>query len=85
MKLVTITTQGTPLKARRVQCNLSQATVCRATGISASYMAALERGKSIPTLTIARKLAEALGSTLDALWPPDDVPDGAEGSGEAIS
>lgn len=38
-------------------------------GISESHLSLISHGKRIPTIVIARRVAAALGTTVDALWP----------------
>ena len=73
-----------PLKARRMKLHLTQRSLALAAGISESYLGVLERGESTPTLRIARRLAEVLGTTLDALWPASVAP-GASCEAEEVS
>lgn len=62
---------GTTLRMVRKAKGLTQAAVADAAGISQAYLGRLEVGAYAPTLRVARALAAALGSPLDALWPPN--------------
>ena len=60
----------TLLSQRRQALGLTQEAVARAACVSLSYYGLLDRGeKDTPTVHIARRIAEALGTTVDALWP----------------
>lgn len=58
------------LKAARTRLGWRPEVVAGRADISLVYYRRLEAGLSQPTLPIARRVAEALGSTVDALWPP---------------
>ena len=52
---------GANLKKVRIEKNMTQGDIVRATGIDRSYVSALESGKQNPTLTTIEKIAKALG------------------------
>lgn len=49
---------------------MSQKELARAAGIHPQYVYLLEKGTSMPTLPVARKLARALGVDVDEIFPP---------------
>lgn len=42
-------------------------------GISKSYFYDVMNGNSIPTLSVARKISEVIGETLDNVFPNDEL------------
>ncbi len=70
---------GERLKARRQSLGLSQAQLFEQTGITASYISVIERGRANPTLDMMVKLAEAIGEEAWAMIRPDDRPENASG------
>lgn len=57
------------LKQIREGKGLRREQVAAAAGISLQYVRDLEDDKSNPSLPIARKVAAALGVTVDDVWP----------------
>lgn len=55
------------LKALRQARGWSQTRLARESGVSQTYISDLEAGKSAPTLPLAKRLAVALGVTMDDL------------------
>jgi transcriptional regulator with XRE-family HTH domain len=51
---------------------IKQKWLCDKTGISDSAMSLIVRGKAEPTLRNARKIAKALGMTIEELWPEEE-------------
>jgi DNA-binding XRE family transcriptional regulator len=66
-----MTTDETPVKRARDLRNLGQVEAANRACVSQSYWGSVERGESIPTLPVARRIAATLGFTVDELWPPD--------------
>jgi len=60
-------TLGERLRAAREACGLSQVALASAAHISQGYLSQLERDEREPTLSIAARLARALGISLDEL------------------
>lgn len=60
------------LRKAREALGLRQEAVAGAAEISLTYYRTLEDGKSVPTLGIARRVAAALDSSIDELWPEAD-------------
>ena len=58
---------GNNLKRIRTEKKMSQGDIVRATGIDRSYVSALESGKQNPTLDTIKKIAQALGVSMDQL------------------
>ena len=61
----------TPIRLARQAAGLAQEEVARRAKISLAYYQGIERGKSVPTVHIARRVASTLGSSIEALWPHD--------------
>ncbi len=59
------------LRAAREALGLRTEVVAGRADISLVYYRRLEAGLSKPTLPVARRVAEALASTVDELWPAD--------------
>ncbi|MGQ9490735.1 MAG: helix-turn-helix domain-containing protein [Anaerolineae bacterium] len=55
---------GEQIWARRAELGLGQRELARATGLSATFIGNLERGRANPTLETLRKVAHALGTPL---------------------
>lgn len=55
------------LKKYRVQCGLTQETLAEKTGISTAFYANIERGAKGMSILTLKKLAEALGVSVDYL------------------
>lgn len=58
------------IRTTRERAEKSQREVAEAADFALSYYQQVEDGDSMPTLSKARDLAAALGSTIDDLWPP---------------
>ena len=57
------------LKAARFCAGLSQEELAAAVGATRKTISSLERGRSIPSVTLARALAGALSLTVEELFP----------------
>ncbi|WP_206922807.1 helix-turn-helix transcriptional regulator [Alicyclobacillus suci] len=51
---------------------IKQAWLCEKVGISNTALSLIVRGKSLPNLRTAQKIARALGTTVDELWPLEE-------------
>lgn len=71
------TATTTPLRAAREARGLSQRALAKGAGLSRVALIHLEAGDAQPKLSTARKLARALNSTVDELFPEHD-PDAIE-------
>jgi ribosome-binding protein aMBF1 (putative translation factor) len=60
-------TLGQRIRAAREACGVSQVVVAEAAGISQGYLSQLEQDEREPALSIAVRLAQALGISLDEL------------------
>lgn len=58
---------GLAVRRRRTQIGLSQEKLAELSGVERAYVSALERGKRNPTLMTQRRIAAALGVTLQQL------------------
>lgn len=66
-------TRQTPIRARRLELGLTLEDLAykvRGLGmkVSASHLAAIERGESMPSVVLAMTIATALDTTVGALW-----------------
>lgn len=68
---------GDRLKEKRQALGLTQAQLFEQTGITASYVSAIERGRGNPTLDMMVKLAEAVGSEAWEMIRPEPEPEGS--------
>jgi len=59
------------LKAARERLGLRSEVVAGRADISLVYYRRLEAGLSKPTLPVARRVASALGMTVDEVWPDE--------------
>ena len=60
------------LKENSKLAGLSQQQLAELADFHANTIRFCETGKMIPTLTIANKIAEAMGFTIDDVWPRGD-------------
>jgi DNA-binding XRE family transcriptional regulator len=60
------------LKEHRDKLGLTQLQVARMAGLTERTIRLLERGESIPRLTTARALADALGVSVEDIFPTED-------------
>ena len=63
----------TPLHSARVWAGLSQGDLARVVGTSRETISSLERGASIPAVTLAIGIAQALGLTVEELFGSDEL------------
>lgn len=61
------------LKVIRKRERLKPVQLAVAADVSLSYLYILESGESLPGLDVARRLARALGTTIDAIWPAQEA------------
>jgi len=64
---------SSPLRARRLECGLTQAELAARAGVSRQLVAAVEAGQNTPAVDAALALARALTSTVEQLFSPADV------------
>jgi|TARA_B100000745_G_scaffold48410_1_gene29041 transcriptional regulator with XRE-family HTH domain len=58
---------GANLKKIRLEKKMSQGDICRALGVDRGYISNLESGKRNPTLATIKRIADALGVSVDRL------------------
>lgn len=58
------------IRSRRKQLGLSQEELAKRCGVSRQTVNAIENNKYDPTLALAFKLAQELGTTVDELFTP---------------
>jgi len=58
---------GDNLKKIRLEKKMSQGDICRALGVDRGYISNLESGKRNPTLATIKRIADALGVSVDRL------------------
>jgi DNA-binding XRE family transcriptional regulator len=63
-------TTSTRLRARRIECGLTQAELAARAGVSRQLVAAVEAGQNAPAVDAALGLARALATTVEALFAP---------------
>jgi plasmid maintenance system antidote protein VapI len=61
----------TALKLFLVHAGVTQEWLAQQTGLQPNTISRIVNGQ-MPTLRNARKIAKALGTSVDVLWPPDD-------------
>jgi putative transcriptional regulator len=62
---------GTRVKARRSEASLSQQALADLVGVSRQTIVAMETGAYAPSVYLALRVANVLGSTVEALWGTD--------------
>jgi putative transcriptional regulator len=62
-----------PLRGSRVLAGLSQGDLAAIVGTSRETISSVERGASIPSVTLALALARALDSTVEELFSADEL------------
>jgi DNA-binding XRE family transcriptional regulator len=60
------------LQAAREAAGLSLQGLSDAADVSRQYLIVLEAGKSAPSLGVARRIASALSTSVDAIWPAEE-------------
>lgn len=63
---------GQRLRERRVALNMTQAMLFEQSGIAASYISLIERGRSNPSLDIIEALSRAVGSSVSEMLRDGD-------------
>lgn len=58
---------GKNLKRIRTQKGMTQGDIVRALGVSRSFVSNIENGKTNPTLSTIKRIADALGVSVDKL------------------
>ena len=58
---------GKNLKRSRTQKGMTQGDIVRALGVSRSFISNIENGKTNPTLSTIKRIADALGVSVDKL------------------
>jgi transcriptional regulator with XRE-family HTH domain len=58
---------GENLKKIRLEKKMSQGDICRALDVDRAYISNLESGKRNPTLSTIKRIADALGVSVDSL------------------
>lgn len=61
------------LKERRTEIGLSQFDAAVRADVSLTHWGMMERGESKPGLDVARRVAAALESNIDDLWPREEL------------
>jgi len=64
---------GCEVRRLRMEQSLTLTNLAMVTGLSASYLSEIERGKKTPSLTTLDRLAAGLGVTRDTLVPPPEA------------
>jgi putative transcriptional regulator len=64
--------EWSPLRGSRVLAGLSQAELATIVGASRETISSLERGASIPSVTLALAIAHALDATVEELFAADE-------------
>lgn len=57
------------LITRRKELGISEAALSRKTGIERRYLGRVLQGKHIPSLEVYRKICEAMGMTIQVVYP----------------
>ena len=65
-------TLGEKLQALRRQAGISQEDLAKRCGVSRQTVNAIENDKYDPTLALAFRLAQELGTTVDGLFTPEE-------------
>ena len=64
---------GRVVRRRRLAATLSQEALSAAAGLHRTYVGLLERGERMPSILVAKQLAEALGTTVGAFLAEVDA------------
>lgn len=62
---------GDRLKKRRLKMGLTQAQIAEQSGVTASHISIIERGRANPTFDVMARLAEAVGLEVWAMIRPE--------------
>lgn len=57
------------IKQARIRAGLTVRGIAEAVGVAPSTITAIEGGKKVPRADTLRKIADAVGATMDELWP----------------
>lgn len=57
---------GAVVRRKRLAAGLSQEALSEAAGLHRTYVGLLERGRRMPSILVAKQVAEALGTTMAA-------------------
>ena len=57
------------LAAIRAEEGISQARLAELAGVHQNTVGLIERGQMVPSLTIARRIAAAVGRSIEEIWP----------------
>ena len=63
---------GKRLRERRVALHLTQGMLFKMTGVAASYVSLIERGRANPSLDVLAALSEAVASNVSEMLRSDD-------------
>lgn len=66
------------LKVLRAERDWSQADLAERLEVSRQTVNAIETGRYDPSLPLAFRLAEVFATTIEAIFEPEEVPDGQE-------
>ena len=72
------------LTPRRHELGLTQRQLGEAAGLSQQAVSYIERGASVPRVTTMVRIARALGTTIEALFPTEATPRGDGGPGGGV-
>lgn len=64
----------TELCKRRQKLNLKHDEVAKRANISRAYYTNIEQGRKVPSMKVAKQIADALGTSVDEIFFNDDVP-----------
>lgn len=64
---------GQVVRRRRLAADLSQEALSAAAGLHRTYVGLLERGLRMPSILVAKRIAEALGTTMAGLLAEVDA------------
>lgn len=58
----------------RLRGDVPDRVIAARAGIGEGHLSRISHGKIVPTIVVARRVAMALGSTVDILWPAESTP-----------
>src|SRR4051812_10831032 len=67
-----MSTSSTALRQARLQAGLTQRALAELVGVRQPHIARWETGAQLPRVDTAVRIAVALDTTVEALWPPPD-------------